>query len=245
MKFLPFSILTLLIFSSSLSYGQRLYFGPKAGLNMSSVTQAIYQYDDLHVTNSQFLGLAGGFVGALEFNNGFGLQAEVLFSRKGSRLDLNYDTIDFRQKGYRSLALNYIEVPILLKQHFGGGGVRMYVNAGPYVSYWLGGSTRYKLDQFFPDDEINISEKEKLNFEDSWLPKANPIDAKANRFDFGLGFGGGFAYDSGPGLLLIDLRYNIGYRDLNLWINEDQQPEGYKPLLNRVFNLSFTYLIEF
>ncbi len=239
-------ILSLLsLFSIHYTQAQRFYFGPKAGLNMSSITQAIYQYNDDHLTNSQFLGFAGGAVGVLEFNNGFAIQTEVLFSRKGSRLDLNFDTIDYRQKGHRSIALNYVEIPVLLKQHFGGGGVRMYVNAGPYFSYWLGGSENFKLTQYYPNEEVQTELSTDLNFDDYWLPNADQNLAEANRWDLGVGFGGGFAYDSGPGLLLIDLRYNMGLRDLNRWLEGVEVPEDYRTLENRVFNLSFTYLISF
>ncbi|AHM61293.1 hypothetical protein D770_15195 [Flammeovirgaceae bacterium 311] len=130
---------------------------------------------------------------ASSFNIGqvFAIAPELNFSQRGNRtenlLDANGETFDSENR------YNYLEIPVLFRLSFGDvlGG---YINAGPTLSYWLGGRT--------DTEDINFSE----------------IDEE-KRWEIGGAIGGGVKLDTGAGSFLLDLRYSRGftntfYRDL-------------------------------
>jgi hypothetical protein len=221
---------------------QTFSLGPRFGINMASLTHYALDSQNDKAVNSQFISIHTGLITKLDLTDQFALQGEILYSRKGHRLSLDWDTTDYSQEGYSKFALDYLEIPLLLKASFGPREVRFFVNAGPYWGFWLGGVKKYKLDivQTGVPDE-SFSDKTRINFEEDW---AN-TGMEANKRDFGAVIGGGFAYESGPGFMMIDFRYSMSFRDINNWIDESLKPEAYKEKKNRVFSISFGYVYEF
>ncbi len=242
MKRFPIYLIILLFISSwSLqSAAQQFYAGPALGINMTSLAGFSYHYTEPHSMNSQFIGMRTGFVGIAEISHGFGIQTELLFSRKGHKLDLDWDTTDFYQKGSRTIGLNYLEIPVMVKKFFGTDGVRAYVNAGPYWGFWMGGSDKYSLDKYYDDNTVEDSFDHSFDFTQDTTALVS-----YQRWDMGLTLGGGFAYETGPGLFMIDVRYSIGYRDLFKWSDVNLQPADYRELKTKAFSLSFGYMWAF
>lgn len=236
-----FSFLIIILMQvGSTTFAQSFYLGPKLGVNLSTVSGYRYTVSDPHALNGQFIGVRTGMVAIADLYNGWGLQTEFLFSRKGHKIDLDWDTVDYKQKGYRTFGLNYIEIPVMVKKFFGDGGVRLYVNAGPYFGYALKGTDKYKLTTYIPGSEE--TSEDKLSIDLNTYGVENQY--KAQRWDLGLTMGGGFAYDSGLGLILIDIRYSLGYRDFNQWMEGAVKPLDYRELKNKSFSLSFGYVFE-
>lgn len=107
--------------------------GIKGGVNISSV----------HF-NSDLLGsgnVCGFQVGPMIETSlplvGFGIDASVLFSRRG--LEGN------NSGAKKTLRTNYLDVPVNLKWKFGLPLMKVYVAAGPYVSFRVGGDNKWTV----------------------------------------------------------------------------------------------------
>ncbi|MCG9790964.1 porin family protein [Flavobacterium algicola] len=99
-------------------------FGVKGGVNFSNMyTEDV---DDNNVLTS----FNAGVYALLPITDFAAIQAEVLYSRKGS--ELVYDNAF--ASGTAKFKLNYIEVPILVK---GNITKNLSVHAGPYVAYLI------------------------------------------------------------------------------------------------------------
>ena len=236
------TVLTLVFFICVTQLmGQAFYLGPRLGINMTALTHYAETIDYDTAQNSQYIGVHTGLVANFAFTENLSIQSEFLYTKKGHKLSLNQDTVDFSREGSFKYILNYIEVPVLLKASFGPSEVQFYLNAGPYWGHWLGGKSKYKLSVVETDkDPVDFKVNSDIDFEKDW-----PEGSIANRTDFGIIFGGGFAYESGPGKILIDFRYSSSLRDLSTWEDLNAKPEDHKELRNRVFGISFAYIFEF
>ena len=237
-------ILTLFaLFTILQIQAQTFSIGPRVGFNMASLSHFSEQekYTEKYIQNGQLLSFHAGAVANIAFTRNLSIQGEFLFSKKGHRLNYLEDTVNFSVDGYEKYLLNYLELPVLLKLSFGPDEVKGFINAGTYWGKWLGGVTRTKIDYVTDGEESTIDESIDIDFDADY----EGLDYKANINDFGLVFGGGFMYETGPGSLLIDFRYTISLRDINKWEDKSLQPVDYKEFNNKVFSISFGYLFSF
>jgi len=118
-------ILVFLFFCSTQVSAQSLDLGIKGGINYASLS---------NLDSDGRLGFTGGiFVGA-RFNT-LGLQAEVLFSQQGGRLN------------QKDIETDYVLVPVLAKLHF----LRIFnLQFGPQFSYLLN-------DNILESEKVDIS----------------------------------------------------------------------------------------
>ena len=118
-------ILVFVFFCSSQVSAQSLDLGIKGGINYASLS---------NLDSDGRLGFTGGiFVGA-RFNT-LGLQAEVLFSQQGGRLN------------QKDIETDYVLVPVLAKLHF----LRIFnLQFGPQFSYLLN-------DNILESEKVDIS----------------------------------------------------------------------------------------
>jgi hypothetical protein len=147
---------------------ENLSAGVKAGYNMANMnTDPDASFDARN-------GLAlGGYIG-VPISRQFSIQPEALFSMKGAEMP----------DGSGSVALNYIEVPVLAKASFmPQAKAHPMLFAGPSVAF-------------------NLS------------AKTGDVDVKDNvsPFDMGMVFGGGLDYplSGGAKSIGIDVRYTLG-----------------------------------
>lgn len=105
------------------------YVGGKLGINISTVSgEAIEDFDIDEQGVKQGL-CAGGFI-TIKVSNYFGIQPEILFSSKGCKDLLNYDTQKSR------LVLTYLEMPLLAKFFLPvGESIEHNLYVGPYFSF--------------------------------------------------------------------------------------------------------------
>lgn len=118
-------ILVFVFFCSSQVSAQSLDLGIKGGINYASLS---------NLDSDGRLGFTGGiFIGA-RFNT-LGLQAEVLFSQQGGRLN------------QKDIETDYVLVPVLAKLHF----LRIFnLQFGPQFSYLLN-------DNILESEKVDIS----------------------------------------------------------------------------------------
>jgi hypothetical protein len=121
-------VLLTISFVLSISYTQaQIKFGPKLGLNLSTITLKTggVSFDPTVVAGVNF-----GLVSEITLKNDFYLQPGILFSTKGSKYDALGDT---------KFTTNNIEIPINALYKFNTGSVNLFTFAGPYVGFAVGG----------------------------------------------------------------------------------------------------------
>ncbi|MGI4742325.1 MAG: porin family protein [Janthinobacterium lividum] len=159
--------LGLLAGISGAAHAQSIKYGVKAGASLTSLTGS-----DSDGTKNKF-GFNGGVLANFGINDMFSIQPEVLYSNKGYKFDGG-------QNGLR-LALNYIDVPVLVKIATGSTG--LFFELGPQVGFRLAADVK--------DDDNSASIKD-----------------YTKGVDFGYAGGLGYQIESGP---MIGLRYNGGF----------------------------------
>lgn len=100
-------ILFMAIFGLGLNHSasaQDFYWGPRVGMNVSSMTKTTYSKARIRGS----FGLMAGY----KVNDLIGLQAEALYSLQGSKVDNNEKDI---------YSYNYVKIPVLAKVYLIGG----------------------------------------------------------------------------------------------------------------------------
>jgi hypothetical protein len=100
-----FRVLVLALLASTALFAQDPKFGIKAGLNISKLTNAGYDWR---------AGFNGGLLSHIHITPAFSLQPEIMYSSQGAKY-----TDEFNQEITRKL--NYINVPVLLQYNFDNG----------------------------------------------------------------------------------------------------------------------------
>lgn len=127
-------------------------------------------------------GLVAGVFATIPLSSWLDLQPEALYAMKGGRLDLD---------GIKStLALDYVEVPVLARVTRGAGRRRYYVAGGP--SFGLRVRARSRVDFGSSTEDIDVADS-------------------IERLDLGVAVGGGLE----AGALVFDGRYTFGLKDVD------------------------------
>ncbi len=187
--------------------------GPKIGLSFSTLTNldASYRTNVTDIVRMQF-GIAFNFANRKVYS----FQPEVLYFQKGGEVKYNNNKYN-----YMKFNTNYFEVPAMFKFSFGGHELKGFLDIGPYLAYWASAMSIYRFGQ-----------------NDTVVKESYVFDNKDdNRLDLGLCFGGGASYKVGPGKIVFDLRYDMGF----LSIERDSKGT---PNCNRTFGLAVIYLFN-
>jgi len=129
------------------------------------------------------IGFHAGVIAEFSFGESFALQPGVLFSQKGAVSKDNSDD---------QLALNYIDIPITLKYKIAAGNMKIYIGAGPVISYAIGG----KWKSAAGDTDVKFGSSDTDDFK--------PLD-------LGLGLGAGLEISS----FQIGVNYNLGLSNIS------------------------------
>lgn len=164
-----FLALALTLGVAGAAQAQSVRFGLKAGASLTNVTKS-------GDGAANKFGFNGGVLANFAVNDMFSIQPEVLYSNKGFRIK---DTSSSQR-----LALNYIDVPVLVKVATGATG--LFFELGPQVGFRT--SAAYK------DSNVTV------NFNDA-----------IKSVDFGYAAGLGFQTESGA---MVGLRYNGGFTSI-------------------------------
>lgn len=178
--------------------------GLKTGVNFANITTpdiSIVNIPDIQANKT----LTFGAIAEFGISNGFAIQTEANYSKKGFVIDegipLELANIPLPVGVNVRTDLNYIDIPVLAKYNFGNEKVGGYVTAGPTMSFASGGRFRTAanfiidfnvVDQKFDFDDLNIS-----------------------KFDIGASIGAGGTVNLGATKLFIDARYTHGFNKLD------------------------------
>lgn len=139
-----------------------------------------------------YWGLQAGASFQAGINKYLSLVPELYFVMKGGRLENNNPLTGQETK----IRFNTLDLPVMARLHF----CNLYVNAGPVVSYNLGGRLKTESDGNLP------GEKSKMAF--------GSEQGTYSRWDAGLQFGMGYELKFKKSRLLLDLRYHYGMVDI-------------------------------
>ena len=117
MKKLMIAALAVVGFSATGLAQQQVKFGPKAGINLASMSGQ----DDAEMK----IGFHVGAVAEIKFSDTFSIQPELLYSAQGSKSKSSDDV---------KLNNDYINIPIMAKYYFVEG---FSVEAGPQIGFLM------------------------------------------------------------------------------------------------------------
>jgi hypothetical protein len=162
-----------------------------------------------------------GLSGQYHFSELLGLKAELQLIQRGEGLELT-GTEKTSYKG--KVNMTYFTLPIMAAFSHSFGNILVFGQAGPYFGFGLT-AKKVSLDPSKTVWKVNFSE------------------SAAHRFDIGCIVGVGAGYPVGPGNIIFDLRYDIGFLDVNSPPDETKN-DPYKAYCNRTFEIAIGYLIK-
>lgn len=157
-------------------------------------------YDRSSATGQSEESRSGIFVGvetAIPFNQTFAIQTGVNYAQKGLSLIFNGPSFN----GTSSIALNYIQIPLLGKVTFGSDdSFQFSALAGPYGAF-------------------AVARNESISFSGSGLPSTSIEEDLSNdvsAFDYGLRMGAEFSIPVASGFsMVLGAQYDLGLNNLS------------------------------
>lgn len=174
----------------------------------SSTTNFYYgqSNSELQPFKKNYRGLQAGVSYQAGINRIFSVVPELYFATKGGVLKENNPATT----GKSTLRLSTIEMPVLARFHSN----RLYLNAGPYIAYTLGGRIKTDASRGLPEKSTPIS--------------FGNAAGDFTRWDWGTQAGLGYHFNMKKTTLTLDLRYSYGLHTIST------DKERY----NRVFSIS-------
>jgi opacity protein-like surface antigen len=168
------------VLSFSVSTAQKVNFGVKGGLNVSTLTGDVEDLDPK-------IGFHLGGFAEIKLNEKFSIQPELMFSTQGAKAEYIDDFEGFAVNIEENLKINYIVLPIMAKYYV---SEKFSIQAGPQIGFLISAK-----------DEITAS------FEGESQSEEIDIKDETKSIDFGLNLGFGYNFTD---KLFADARYNIG-----------------------------------
>ncbi len=199
-------VLVVLIVGHS-SYAQ-LYVGVKAG---AQAFRPFFDKSDLRedLKYGPKLGVNAGIAANMDVKENFALRFEVAYSQKGKSVRGKIDRFLKHDVTYK-----HIDFPLLFTRKFDAkGGYQWYVNAGPNISYWLGGTGRLetselRLERDTPQLKYSLSFDKEVVFSPE---ESEAIIQLPNKLQLGLNIGAGLIFNPSPNsMLVVDARFEMG-----------------------------------
>ncbi|NIK74081.1 hypothetical protein FHS56_001594 [Thermonema lapsum] len=154
---------------------------PKAGVSLANTAS---KTDGESENFNMKTGFTFGVAAPISISEQFSVQPELLYVQKGRKQKSGGTTT--------SRTLNYLEIPVMARAHFGG----FYLGAGPYLGIALSAKEKEKRNGTSVESNLNIG--------------IDQIEDDVKPTDFGLCFGLGYGLEIGPGKLVLDARYGLG-----------------------------------
>ena len=198
MKKIKLSLVIALLGMVSLVSAQSASLNIKGGLNMPNFYGK--NLSDKNINPGFHIGVGAD----LEFITDVSIQTGLYFSSKGAKYTANIP-VGGGQVKYE-VTSNYIQLPIHLAYKIDiKPGTRMFLHAGPYLAYGVGGTR--DITAGWEGNQVVIGPKDSNTFDKKWGYKP---------FDVGVGLGVGIEFE----LFLIDLGWDMGLKNIARNINE-------------------------
>jgi hypothetical protein len=159
-SFMRFALLCCLALSVTNIQAQ-IKFGPKVGINLSTMT---LKNSGIAIDPKTMVGFHVGVISEIPLKGNFVLQPALLYSSKGTKYSFMGEET--------SISPGFLEIPVNATYKFDLGNMKFFLNAGPYIAYGISGKIK----------SGGSSQSIKFGSDDN-------ADMKA--FDFGVSFGAG------------------------------------------------------
>jgi hypothetical protein len=222
LSLLILALITVMVFTNTpVVYSQGFAAGGKIGLCLSSLSNWDYRSSGSeNKERSSLAGLQVSLTGKYNFSELLGLQTELQYSQKGEVTIMTGSTdTTYRVK----TIINYLTLPVLFTASHSFDKILIYGNLGPYIGIGLSAKTKIK-------GPIEGTEKREFKKGDQ------------ARFDLGLCIGAGAGYRLGPGDIILDIRYDLGFID-TYSTPDEIKGNNYKATKNRTLGVSIGYII--
>ena len=199
------TVMTLLIVASIAipSFSQTNRFG----ISINSLNTG-FNYGESNSTlqshKQSFKGIQAGFSYQAGVSSGFSIAPEVYFAIKGGVLK-GGNPLTVNKSTFR---LYSVEVPLLARVHC----KNLYLNAGPYGGYMLGGRLKVQDSEALPGSSTRIT--------------FGNATSDFRRWDYGIQAGAGYNFNLKKSTLTLDIRYGYGLANISRDI------ERYNRMLN-------------
>lgn len=234
-------VLSLFLLISVTVEAQQLRVGPTVGAQLS---RPHYDNTDFYngFTPKRSLGFKAGGVVDVKASDYFALHTELVYSRVSKHID-GLDGYTVNREQY-----NYLSMPLLLRGSLPLGELEVYVNAGPSVSYWLGGHTFLRHTELIEREIFELDHRIGFHGETSEEYGGGMIYvSQPNRIQLSLDMGTGMMIPMGGRYLMVDLRYSWGHTNMakpdteyiDLFLYDDNLS-----FANHSFSVSLAYQIE-
>lgn len=152
----------------------------KAGFNLSSFTGK-------NQSNAEsIVGWQIGGVAELPLSGDFYFQSGLSLIQKGAK---------YSEDGFKETDKPiYLQIPVYASYKFKVGSGKLFISAGPYISFGVGGKAKYE-----EDGESSVSEK-------LFTKEDGAEEAAFKRFDFGIGGNVGYEFNK----MFVELETNTG-----------------------------------
>lgn len=178
-NFLKFALAIIFMFAVTNMQAQ-IKFGPKVGLNLSTMT---FKSSGLSFDPKTLVGFNVGVISEISLTDNLFLQPGISYSAKGSKYTI------FGEEA--TISPGFIEIPVNVAYKFDLGTAKLFLSAGPYVAYGIGG----KIKSGGESNDIVFGTKES-------------DDLRA--LDFGLNVGAGVEIAN----ILLSANYGFGLANL-------------------------------
>jgi len=219
-------------------------FGVRAGLNLGKIEFGLDYSDndeygsykrtsDMTYSTGNLIGFHVGAIVDIGINEFFYIQPGILLTSKGGEINEESNETEsngdyYKRKSEESITPYYIDIPIMLSLKGKlNDHLALRAQAGPYIGFGLFGKLESKYERDENTSYNGIEQRsEKSKIKNIFSPTASEKEEFEsslfddgfkgfNRFNAGIGFGGGIEFDG----LYIGVNYNYGltnlYKDKN------------------------------
>lgn len=144
-------LLTAALGTLAVGANAQLRFGAEVGAHLANQNVSFSSLFGgvANINTSPNLGLRGGLVAQFGILDHLSIQPAILFTMKGTRLELDDDysdgTFRYQSESQSKINLNYIEIPLNIQYSLGDNGNGFFIGAGPYFGYAFAGKA---VDQY-------------------------------------------------------------------------------------------------
>ncbi len=191
-------------------------FGLRGGMNLSNMLMKMdgeVLSEDMKMNPGYHVGLALDF----PIEDWLSIESGLLLSKKGFKISEEDDGYSYEGK----LNSLYLNIPFTPKATFNAGNVKLYVLAGPYLAYGIGGKTKSTYS-YNGDSETESEDIEWGN---------DPENDDLKRIDFGLSMGGGVLINA----VQIGITYDLGISNISPFTEYDTK------IKNKVLGITCAY----
>jgi len=142
-------VIALLLFLSAQLHAQKI--GIKVGANLAD---ARIEDGGVSVDTKSKIGFQAGISADFKIAGGFGINTGIEFAQKGTKFDEEFLGVEV------STTLNYLIVPARLAYTFETGSIGIFIEAGPYFGYGLGGKMKGSYMGQTEEEDITFGSEE-------------------------------------------------------------------------------------